>query len=542
MNVNELFHQKLEELLNLVFENQPSYATFQGKEGYEKKVGNGTKESYEKFIIKFLEKIEEIKSLNPQKLTKYNALEREKIINSSDIVKFLHDKFPLWKKAPYGVGEILDIIFLILQRKGPTEETLEITIEQLKQLPRFLNEFHDRFIGETIPKLWKEIAEKRLETSTQFFDYLLNIFTINENPASRLQELDLTIKKAKEAVKNHNEWLETLHLDEKDFAWAMGEEAFSEYLKLRKLPWDAETILKKGYQLLKSLTEQAKILAKKIDPSKTFEEVLEEIISFHPLTFEMVLEYAASEVRRAKEFLRGKKLITFPKKENLLVIETPSYLAPILPFAACIPAPYYLSDVPGYYMITRPQTKEGLKKQSYYNISNTMVHEAYPGHHIDSECNNQIGTGYDSVAYYLCSYAAETIEGWAHYCEEMMLEEGFHEESDKVELIILVDQIWRAVRIIVDVELHTKKRNVDEAIEMLLNHTGMDTYGATAEVNRYTTAPTYQLSYLLGKLLIQELRKEQEKELGNSFNLKDFHDKILYSGSLPYYLLKKEFE
>jgi len=224
------------------------------------------------------------------------------------------------------------------------------------------------------------------------------------------------------------------------------------------------------------------------------------------------------------------------------VIETPAYLAPILPFAACVPAPFYLPDEPGYYMITRPYANEGLKKHSYLGISNTMVHEAYPGHHIDMCCTNQIGSGFETVAYTLCSHAAEIVEGWAHYCEEMMLEEGFHTEKEKVELVILLDQIWRAIRIIVDVELHTKKRRYEDAIGMLLEHTRMELPQATAEVNRYTTAPTYQLSYLIGKLLIQELREEQKKKLGDSFNLKKFHDTILYSGELPYYLLKKQFE
>ncbi len=542
MKQNELYHQKLEELLNIVFEYQPFFAVYVGKKGFDTKIGNGSKESYEEFIANFLKKVKEIKSINPEELSKFNELEREKIINSSEIVKFLYEKFPIWKKDPYGIEDIQNVIFLLLQRKGPTEETLEIIIKQLQQLSKYLEEFHSRFINETVPKLWKELAEERLETSAQFFDYLLMIFTNNEIPETKRHELKLTVDKAEEVVQDHKEWLETLVIDENEFAWAMGEEVFSKYLELRKLPWNTETILRKGYDLLESLTEQARLVAKKINPKISFEEVIEEVLSYQPPTFEMVLEFASYEAKRAKEFLIEKELLTLPKKENLKVIETPAYLAPILPFAACVPAPIYLPDEPGYYMITRPITGEGLKKHAYYSISNTMVHEAFPGHHIDMSCTNQIGSGYETVAYFLCSHAAETVEGWAHYCEELMLKEGFHKETEKIELVIILNQIWRAARIILDVELHTKKRSYEEAIKMLLKHARMELIQATAEVNRYTTAPTYQLSYLLGKLLIQELREEQEKKLGDSFDLKKFHDTILYSGELPYYLLKKQFE
>ena len=542
MSQNEVFHKLVEELLNIVFEYQPFFAVFEGKKDFETKIGNGSKESYENFIEDFLEKVKEIELINPEKLSKSNELEREKIINSAQITKFLHNEFPLWKKDPYGIEDIQSVIFLLLQRDGPTEESLEIIIKQLNHLAKYLNEFRTRFVNETIPKLWVELADKRLETSTQFFDYLVMIFTSERIPESKRNELKLTIDKAQNVVQDHKKWLETLSVDEKEFAWAMGEESFNKYLKLRKLPWNSETILSKGYDLLDSLSKRAKLVAKKIDPTKSYEDVIEEVLSYQPPTFEMVLEFASFEARRAREFLVENELLTLPKNDSLKVIETPVHLVPILPFAAYVPSPFYLPDEPGYFMMTRPLPKEGLRKHSYYSISNTMVHEAFPGHHIDNSCTNQIGSGYEGIAYSLCYHAAETIEGWAHYCEEMMLEEGFHEEIDKVKLVILLDQIWRAVRIIVDIELHTKKRSCEDAIKMLLEHARMELIQATAEVNRYTTAPTYQLSYLLGKLLIQELRKEQEKKLGDSFDLKKFHDTILYSKQLPYYLLKELFE
>lgn len=542
MNQNSVFEEKLEELMTLIFEYQPSTAVFLGKSGYDNKVANGTKEKYEEFIKTYLEQVESIKNIPASGLLEKNKETQEIIIRSSEIFQFLHEAFPLWRKDPYGIEDIQNVIFLTLQRQGPSLKGVKVIIEQLKQLPKFLNEFHTRITEEKIPKLWKSIAYRRIETTPQFFDYLNMIFTEEGIGQEKKQELTEVIEKAKIAIDNHQKWIQERQTDEDEYAWALGEDNFAKYIELRKLPWNTESILKKGYELLESLTEKSRNLAKKINPNKTYDEVLDEILLYHPPTFEMVLEHASSEVRRAKEFLKKKKLLTMPEKEKLRVIETPSYLAPLIPFAMCVPAPYYLPEEPGYYSMTRPQTQEGLKQHCYYSISNAMVHEAYPGHHIDGVCSNMVSSAYNMIAYFISSLGVETIEGWAHYCEEMMLEEGFHEDKDKVELIILLDQIWRAVRIIVDVELHSKKRTYEKAVDMLMTHARMEKAEAIAEVSRYTMAPTYQLSYLMGKLLIQDLKKKQEEKLGGKFSLQEFHDTIIYSGDLPYYLLKELFE
>ena len=165
-----------------------------------------------------------------------------------------------------------------------------------------------------------------------------------------------------------------------------------------------------------------------------------------------------------------------------------------------------------------------------------MTHEAYPGHHLDFACNNAF-----APLVLMLGQGTETIEGWAHYCEELMLEEGFYDDPKKAELVILNGQIWRAVRIIVDIELHSKERTVEEAIKMLMEEAAMDETSATAEVTRYTFSPGYQLSYLIGKLLIDDLRKEVKEKMGDKFTLKFFHDTILQSAGMPYYYLKEFF-
>jgi uncharacterized protein (DUF885 family) len=128
--------------------------------------------------------------------------------------------------------------------------------------------------------------------------------------------------------------------------------------------------------------------------------------------------------------------------------------------------------------------------------------------------------------------APEFVEGWGMYSEQLMREEGFDDSPEHL-LVMYTDAIWRACRIILDVKLHRGEIGVPEAIDFLVEQTGFERPNATAEVNRYTYTPTYQVSYLLGKVMLLRLREDEQRRLGSEFSLKRFHDSMLYAGSLP---------
>ncbi|UCG01629.1 MAG: DUF885 domain-containing protein [Candidatus Heimdallarchaeota archaeon] len=546
MSNDEKFKEIQNELINLVFDYNPALAAYMGKEEYEKKVANGTPENYFAFVedlSRFRNRINEIDAtqLNPENSILYKVCQ-----DTLELFLFFHEQFPLWNREPFGLEDIQRTIFVLLQRKGTTERVAEAVIAQLEQIPRFLEEFRSRFKDVKIPKLWHETSLKMIQSAPQFLGYLEMIFqsSIDDNLK---QTLSNAISKANTEIESHTSWIQDLPVDDDEFAWALGQSNFDQMLSLRKLPWDREKILKTGYELLDSLTEQVHQLTSKIDPTKTSDEVIGEINANQPPTFEMVLEHARHEAERAKEFILEHDLVSIPPNDSLVIAETPAYLAPIIPIAMYGVSPYYDPTQPGIYYITRPSSEVSLEQfgfHSYYSLPNIMAHESFPGHHLDLCWNNHVGSPLTVIALFASTLGAETVEGWAHYCEEMMLEQGFHDEigRDKVKLVILLGQLWRAVRIIVDVELHCKQRTVEDAIQLLVDRAKTEVQTATAEVRRYTTAPGYQLSYLIGKLLIQNLRQEVEVKQGDQFNLKEFHDTITKSGDLPYYLLKELFD
>jgi uncharacterized protein (DUF885 family) len=177
-----------------------------------------------------------------------------------------------------------------------------------------------------------------------------------------------------------------------------------------------------------------------------------------------------------------------------------------------------------------------MREHNYASISNTSVHEAYPGHH------HQLAAAVSNPSLVrLFSGSPEFSEGWAFYTERMMKEAGF-DDTPKHRYAQLTDAIWRATRIILDVRLHRGEIDWEPAVDRLVAETGFERPAALAEVKRYTSTPTYQLSYLYGRHMIEGLRRDVEAREGADFDLKRFHDTLLFGGTMPVSFARRLFD
>jgi uncharacterized protein (DUF885 family) len=168
-----------------------------------------------------------------------------------------------------------------------------------------------------------------------------------------------------------------------------------------------------------------------------------------------------------------------------------------------------------------------MREHNRSSISNTSIHEAYPGHHLQLSVSSR----HPSLSR-LMADAPEFTEGWGMYSEQLMREEGF-DDGLEFRIGMYTDAIWRAARIVLDIRMHRGELSVDAATAFLVEHTSFEEPNARAEVNRYTYTPTYQLSYLLGKVLLLQLREGERQRLGAAFSLRAFHDTLLRNGSIP---------
>jgi uncharacterized protein (DUF885 family) len=334
---------------------------------------------------------------------------------------------------------------------------------------------------------------------------------------------------AKIAIDLYATWLESTLAGGVD-DWAIGRERHDAMVALRGFDGlDADAILALGWERLREERAGRAAAAREIDPDADEATVIDRVKSDHPAGFEDALEAYRRSMLRSRQHLIEHDLVTVPDDERIDVIATPEYLRKVLPFAAYFEPAAFDPDPKGIYVVT-PSVDgdpDAMREHNFASISNTSIHEAYPGHHLQLDTARR----HPSLTRLLTD-APEFVEGWGMYSELMMREHGF-DADPRFRLVMHTDAIWRACRIILDVRMHRGEIDVDDATDFLVEHTSFERPNAHAEAQWYTYRPTYPLSYLLGRTLLLSLRADEQRRLGDAFNLKAFHDTLLRNGSIP---------
>jgi uncharacterized protein (DUF885 family) len=351
---------------------------------------------------------------------------------------------------------------------------------------------------------------------------------------ARLQKAAAATRRA---LEEHAAWLRDEVIPRSDGEWRAGSDGFEQIVALRELEADGDTILAVGEQILADEHAARDEICAEIDPTLSPAEVGDLVKNDHPATFPEALDAYRESMDRARAFIVERELASMPEHDTLRVMETPTYLRHVMPFAAYYEPASFDPEPTGTYIVTPPVSPEMWREHNYASISNTSVHEAYPGHHLQLAGAVQN----PSRVRLLAHTAAEFAEGWAFYCEGMMKEEGF-DATPRHRYVQHTDAIWRAVRIILDVRLHRGQIDFPEAVDYLAEQTGFERPAALAEVKRYTSTPTYQLSYLYGRHMIQDLERQVKAKMGPGFNRRFFHDTLIFGGMMPVSFARRLFE
>jgi len=446
-----------------------------------------------------------------------------------------------WRKNPniYVETPLMGVFLLISRDTLTLSQRVRAVASRLNLYEKMLAQ--GRANVKSAPRIYTQIALETL-AGAQFF-----VSRVPEELKSRgrisqrgKRALEMAVEKALAALTLHKDYLgELLKGDDVDFS--LGRKVFEKRLKLENfLDLDARGLLELGLREFTRIEGELTKLARDLSEGKTWPQLVEEYKKLVPEKYGLVDLYKR-EVTSLIKFLKKKQLVTFPKKEICIVEETPSFERPTVPYAAYMPpAPFEAKQV-GFFWVTpinasapTDAQKEQLKEHSLPSFMITTLHESYPGHHLQFCLANEGGSlvrkhGQSSL---LC-------EGWALYCEQMMGEEGYYTDP-RTKLFMLKDELWRAARVIIDVSMHCFGMTPQEAIKILVEKVKLAPTQAEAEVKRYTMSPTQPMSYLVGKLLILEMRERAKKLWGNKFSLKKFHDAFLSCGTIPQPLIEKE--
>jgi Bacterial protein of unknown function (DUF885) len=435
---------------------------------------------------------------------------------------FVHEELRLWSRMPDAPDVIGSALFLLFARDfAPLEDRLESIASRMEGIPGYLVASRERLTDPV--ELWVRIAAESAGGLPALYGSV--VAASPQGPLRR--RLELAAASASEATESFSRWLLADALPRSRPEWALGEAGFERLIALRRLPDQPGAIRALGERYLEQFKEERAALLAEHWPGRTLEAVNQLVRSQHADSFETALQEYREVIDAARAFVVEGGLATVPPDEELRVEPTPEFLRPVIPFAAYEPPARFDAHQLGIYIVTPQQ--DGLGEHNHPAILNTSVHEAYPGHHLQFSSANQ----HPSLARLLAAeHATELIEGWAHYCEQVMYEQGFA-AGPELRFVQLNDLIWRACRIVLDVDMSCARLDVPEAVDMLVREAAMEPAAALAEVRRYTYTPGYQLSYLYGRHLLVELRERRRQAEGPDFQLRAFHDRLLYAGSLP---------
>jgi len=344
------------------------------------------------------------------------------------------------------------------------------------------------------------------------------------------------------AVQDYATWMEEELSPHSEGEFRLGRKVYQEKLADDEMcDTNVDTLLAQGFAALADNEKRMRAAAHKIDPSFTPKQALDQMATHHPSADSLILS-ANAVLEKIRNWIADKHILTPPSKQNLRVIETPIF-ARSLTFASMdSPGVYETHADEAYFNVTPVDSGMSPEQQAdhlgFFNpwqLEIVSIHEAFPGHYyqflhlkeVPSIVRQLMGSGSNS-------------EGWAHYCEEMAIEQGYGNGDPRYELAELNLARQRIGRLICGIEMHCHAWTIGEATDFFVTQCYMPRVNAEREARRGTSDPTY-LVYTLGKWEIQKLRHEVENRMGSRFKLAWFHDRFLDLGRTPLAAIRTAF-
>jgi uncharacterized protein (DUF885 family) len=466
-----------------------------------------------------------------------------------------------WEKNPdnYSSG-ITNSAFVIMERPYASANVrLRALIAREKLMPQVFVEARKNL--KNPPKIFTEIALEQIDGDVSFFENdVTNAFitgTDAATDAAAKAEFAKTNAAVIAALKSYAAWMKSDLLPRSNGDYRLGADTFKkklEYDEMVDIPLDR--LLQIAFDdLHKNQAEFARV-AKEVDPTKTPQEVLAELATIHPAP-DKLLDAFHGTFDSLIAFIRQNHIVTIPSDVQPTLEETPPFMRATTFASMDPPGPFETHSTKAYFNVTLPEKNwtadhiaEHMASFNVGTIVSTSVHEAYPGHYIQFLWQDKFPSKIRKVL-----GANTNIEGWAHYCEQMMLDQGYAaappngtpEQVRQAKLIRLgqiQDALLRDARFVNSIKLHTGQGEAggtwttDQAIDFFVKEGYQSKSVGEVETKRGTGDPTY-LYYTLGKLEITKLREDMKAKQGAAFNLQAFHDNFIRQGFAPIKVIRK---
>jgi uncharacterized protein (DUF885 family) len=530
------------------FPNNPTAATAAGIHRYDDALEDYSRKGIDTEVAALRQWEAKFAAVDPKGLGERVQGDRELVLNSIRSSLLTLETIRPWEKNPDTYSSaIASSAFGLMSRKfASPEDRLRKLIAREKLMPGVLAA--GRVNLKNPPKIYTEIALEQLPGLVNFFrDDVTSAFSAVTDPQLK-REFAASNGAVMKALQDYAQWLKQDVLPRSKGDFRIGADAFR-----KKLAYDemVDTPLDKLIAIdmanLRENQREFARVARELDPGKTPAQVLAELGADHPAR-DAILDTFRASFDKLVAFIKDKNIVTIPSDIRPIVEETPPFMRATTFASMDTPGPYESVAKEAYFNVTLPdpswnrqRTDEFMSQLSYPVISNVAVHEAFPGHYVQFLWMHDID---DRVRKLIG--AASNAEGWAHYSEQMMLDEGFAEalypddprQQKMLRLGQLQDALLRNARFVAGIKLHTGQMTFDQAVDFFVKEGYQSRAVGTIETKRGTSDPTY-LYYTLGKLELLKLRADVKAKQGDAFVLKHFHDDFMKQGFAPIKIVRK---
>jgi uncharacterized protein (DUF885 family) len=531
---------------------RPLHATALGFHEYDGRISEYTRLAIDAELARLTRFDERLKKFDLAKLGPRAAIDLRLLQTAIRKELFLMQGLAIYEHNPMTYASAIDVNVYAKRKYAPIEDRVRSIIVVENQAPNIMIAAKTN-LADVLPKPYVELAIQIARGSSDFLKTNL-IDTLADLKDESLRAVLLqSNRRAAAALADYATWLEKEKVPKATPQFAIGEEKYQRFLaetELIDLP--PAKILELGLAELKREQEVFVEAAKKIDPDKPALEVFKQIQSEHP-TSENLIPEITKKLDAVRKYVVDHKLVTIPSEVKAQVKETPQYRRATSFASMDIPGPFEKRATEAYFYVTpaenewpEPQKNEWLTAFNSYSADVISIHETYPGHYVQFLHLNASKATRAEKVFGATSY----IEGWAHYCEKMMIDAGFGstfgpsptdeqiKQAAKYRMAQSQQAMLRLCRLCVSIKMHTQGMSVDDATKFFQENCYYEEKPARAEAMRGTFDIGY-LNYTLGKLQILKLRADYEVQEGENFSLKKFHDELLNHGMLPIRLLRE---
>ena len=547
--LSDSWDQLADDFINQYLAFSPAASTQLGVHQHDAELEDYSAASLAKQVAWFQECEKRVLAFDPGSLNAINASDREILLNQIRANLLELQVVRTFAKDPdiYSSGAAGSVYVIMSRKFAPADERLRSVIAREKQFPRFFADARANLQG--VPRIYTEIALEQLPGTIGFFE--------KEVPAAFADAADPAVKSAFaesnataiKMLREYEAWLKSDLLPRANGDFRIGADTFSKkllYEDMVSTPLDR--LLEIGMADLRKNQSEFQRVAKEVDPAKSPAEVLAQLQSMHPAPGE-VMQSFRNTFDGLTAFINSRHIIGLPGNGKPTLQETPPFERATTTASMDTPGPFEKVATEAYFNVTLPRPGDSpedvagiMAGLNVGTIISTSIHEVFPGHFTQYLWEKRAPTKLRMLL-----SANTNVEGWAHYSEQMMLDEGYAQpgagakdlrESRLIRLGQLQDALLRDARFVAGIQMHRGQFTLDQSREFFVKEGFQSPKIADIETKRGTSDPTY-LYYTLGKLQILKLREDLRKKQGSAFSLGKFHDDFMSQGYPPIAIVRR---